>query len=72
VTCPARCGKPHCRRARPLCRRKDNPRNLTCECGGYPFPHRVGSALCRLNPSSQARMWDALLAANSNSSAYST
>lgn len=55
---PARCycHKPACRRGRPLCRRTDNPRNVTCNCPNLHFPHRLGSGLCVSNPKAQARM----------------
>lgn len=51
------CFKPACRKARPLCRRKDNPRNDTCNCGNYPYPHRLGSGRCQAHPKAAERMW---------------
>lgn len=51
------CRKPECTRARPLCRRKDNPRNLQCSCSNYPFPHRIGSGRCQENAKGHERMW---------------
>jgi len=55
------CFKPKCRKARPLCRRIDNPRNYTCNCNNYPFPHRRGSGRCQENPNAAERMWTELL-----------
>ena len=48
--------KAKCRKGRPLCRRSDVPRNVTCNCGAYHFPHRTGSGLCLDNPRSQQRL----------------
>jgi len=50
------CGRKGCRRARPLCRRRDNPRNKTCTCGNYHFPHRTGSGLCANTERGASRM----------------
>lgn len=48
MSCPTRCycRKPACRLGRPLCRRTDNPRNITCNCGSY----------CLANPKGAERM----------------
>jgi hypothetical protein len=58
MTIPARCycRKPGCRRARPLCRRTDNPRNVTCNCGSYHYPHRLGSGRCLAHLQGRDRM----------------
>lgn len=50
------CKKRGCRRARPLCRRTDSARNLTCGCPAYGWPHRVGSGLCWHGSTGQERM----------------
>ncbi len=50
------CRKPGCRKGRPLCRRTDNPRNVTCNCSNYWYPHRIGSGRCQFNPAGQDRM----------------
>lgn len=50
------CLKPGCRRGRPLCRRTDNPRNFTCYCSNYHYPHRLGSGQCSANPRAVERM----------------
>lgn len=50
------CKRRGCRRGRPLCRRSDNPRNSTCNCVGYHFPHRLGSGRCQANPAGAERM----------------
>jgi hypothetical protein len=50
------CHKRACTRGRPLCRRTDSPRNVTCNCGNYPYPHRLGSGRCQAHPEGQARM----------------
>lgn len=50
------CLKRSCRRGRPLCRRADNPRNVTCQCPAYHYPHRLGSGNCTANPRSAERM----------------
>ncbi len=53
------CFQTKCRRARPLCRRKDNPRNLTCTCSAYHFAHRIGSGRCIHHPDSEKRQFEA-------------
>jgi hypothetical protein len=50
------CKRRGCRRGRPLCRRADNPRNLTCQCCAYHYPHRLGSGRCLANPKGAERM----------------
>jgi hypothetical protein len=55
ITC--RCKKRGCRRGRPLCRRKDNPRNVTCTCDHYDYPHRMGAGRCVQHPEGMQRMW---------------
>lgn len=54
------CKRPECRPGRPLCRRTDNPRNVTCTCDHYHYPHRAGSGRCVQNPEGMARMWKAV------------
>ena len=56
-TCPDK-RKRRCRRGRPLCRRQDNPRNLTCTCSAYWYPHRVGSGQCLSHPDSEKRQFE--------------
>lgn len=50
------CKKRGCRRGRPLCRRTDSQRNLTCQCCAYHYPHRLGSGRCLANPKGAERM----------------
>ncbi len=50
------CLKRGCRRARPLCRRTDNPRNVTCNCHSMHYPHRIGSGVCLYNTKGAERM----------------
>jgi hypothetical protein len=39
-----------------MCRRTDNPRNETCNCANYWYPHRIGSGQCQYNAKGQERM----------------
>lgn len=50
------CRSVKCRRGRPCAKRKDNPRNATCYCTNYHFPHRTGSGRCESNSAGIARM----------------
>ena len=49
--------KPCCKgRPRPRCGRTDSPRNMTCYCSNYHFPHRTGSGRCQFHPDGAQRM----------------
>lgn len=51
--CRGRC---KCRPGRPNCRVSRAKWDKPCQCDGYHFPHRVGSALCHFDNKGAARL----------------